>query len=259
MRRLIRGAIDLLERRNILGASVLCIASARLTMFPSTIHLRHPNPSPPSTRVGNTYILFFITGNPGLIAYYRTFLSHLYALLSSTESSQASPGADQFQVFGRDLLGFEVEHADAASAASPPYGLQAQVEATEKALDTLVSDNTNASGNRPKVILIGHSVGAYILLEVLRRHREKLQKAAPQTAMTIIGGICLFPTVTHIMQSRSGKSAGVCKTPYLSYLSVFGKVARHAERSLCWHRAPQSKVLPFLTVSPLPPTLCSHC
>jgi pimeloyl-ACP methyl ester carboxylesterase len=177
-------------------------------MSSSTIHLRHPE-SPPSSlepvRVRNTYILFFISGNPGLIQYYCTFLCHLYALLSCNVSGQASAGEDRFQVVGRDLLGFEVDGANRIGA-SPPHGLQAQIEATEKALESLVDEETGS----PQVILIGHSVGAYILLEVLRRHREKARVEAARGGLRIFGGICLFPTVTHIAESQSGKQFGVC-------------------------------------------------
>lgn len=58
-----------------------------------------------------------------------------------------------------------------------------------------------------RVILMGHSVGSYILLEVIRRVREKAK--IEEEAVRIIGGVCLFPTVTHIAKSESGRKATV--------------------------------------------------
>src|SRR5205807_2345433 len=59
-----------------------------------------------------------------------------------------------------------------------------------------------------RVILIGHSVGAYILLEVIRRLRENVERE--EEGVQVIGGICLFPTVTHIAKSPSGRKSSVC-------------------------------------------------
>jgi pimeloyl-ACP methyl ester carboxylesterase len=71
---------------------------------------------------------------------------------------------------------------------------------------------TATSGQPPRVIIVGHSVGAYILLEILRRHRERLlgnPKDDAADGMRIEGGICLFPTVTHIAKSKSGRKFSV--------------------------------------------------
>src|SRR5205814_5595606 len=58
-----------------------------------------------------------------------------------------------------------------------------------------------------KVILVGHSVGAYVMLEVIRRWKLSTQGFSPETStiLEIIGGILLFPTVTNIAKSPSGK------------------------------------------------------
>jgi surfactin synthase thioesterase subunit len=45
------------------------------------------------------------------------------------------------------------------------------------------------------ITLIGHSVGAYILLELIARIRKS------SSPLNVRGGILLFPTVTHLAQS----------------------------------------------------------
>ncbi|KAL8951767.1 MAG: hypothetical protein Q9222_002288 [Ikaeria aurantiellina] len=52
---------------------------------------------------------------------------------------------------------------------------------------------------------MGHSVGAYILLEIIRNHRKRIEDGAKD--FDLIGGILLFPTITHIARSPSGTVA----------------------------------------------------
>lgn len=56
-----------------------------------------------------------------------------------------------------------------------------------------------------KVILVGHSVGSYIALELIR----KWQEGGMGKGINILGACLLFPTVTHIAKSPSGRKVGV--------------------------------------------------
>ena len=60
----------------------------------------------------------------------------------------------------------------------------------------------------PKVILIGHSVGAYILLELISQHRERVEEGEEED-FDLIGGILLFPTIVNIAKSPMGLVASV--------------------------------------------------
>jgi hypothetical protein len=74
----------------------------------SKIHLSTP-PEPGKKAAKTTYIIYFLTGNPGLIEYYRTFLTHLYGLLTHNTASNLST---EFHVYGRSLSGFEMREQD---------------------------------------------------------------------------------------------------------------------------------------------------
>jgi len=175
----------------------------------SRIHLCGPA-SPSAKKPERSYIVYYITGNPGLIAYYRTFLTHLYGLLAPKLPSKTS-----IHVYGRSLSGFEVDvphhDKDLNAARTPPYGLQEQIDHSEKELEKLVREVKARDGVQDvRVILMGHSVGTYMLLEILRRIREKARTQSPDDSVRIVGGVCLFATVTHLAQSDSGKKATVC-------------------------------------------------
>ena len=145
------------------------------------------------------YLIFFMAGNPGVIYYYEQFLSRLCALLQDTY-----PGKAHFDIHGHSHQGFE-EYANSTNI-EQPADLNDQIEYQEELLYEHVEDHRNATGRVPKVILMGHSVGSYVLLEIIRRHVEKIRSDESKD-FDLIGGILLFPTIAEIAQSQLGKVA----------------------------------------------------
>ncbi|KAL2861117.1 bifunctional triacylglycerol lipase/ester hydrolase [Aspergillus lucknowensis] len=193
--------------------------------------------SPPTTTCPVT--IYFITGNPGLISYYHSFLSHLsQKLASNPNTTPETEKPSSIHIFGHSLAGFELEQSPKPKGRDGDhyYSLEEQICFVQDRLRAHTSalgreyadaDASSTSGpSRPKVILIGHSVGTYMAMEILRRHREELapikaqdpsrsengfadgdrhdDEAGSQT-FDIIGGIMLFPTVMDIAQSPSGQ------------------------------------------------------
>lgn len=180
--------------------------------------------------------IFFVSGNPGLIGYYHLFLSLLARYLGQDTGNLRTA----YQVYGCSLGGFEVDDCDgweiseststagscqqagvkgSGGRGSRLYDLEEQIRFVHGKLSALM--DTNASGDqeptrRRKVILVGHSVGAYIAMEVLRRHRENKSPETPEQSsksscseFDIIGGVMLFPTVIDIALSPSGQKLTV--------------------------------------------------
>lgn len=149
-------------------------------------------------------LVFFITGNPGLIEYYRSFLTLCYDSLRSNHKDLS------ISVYGTSLAGFEVSSPNTDGHKKGPWDLEQQIQHIDQ---TLTSQSTSEHNGAPppRVILIGHSVGSYILLEVLRRQKARSTTSSGKQGARIISGICLFPTVTHIAQSPSGKKFSVCE------------------------------------------------
>lgn len=138
-------------------------------------------------------LIYFITGNPGLIAYYDTFLATLYNLLSESKDKISN----HFHIHGQSLAGFEDE--DSHSNRSLPYSLEEQITISLQSLQSQRIPSGPRQGQPyDSTILIGHSVGSYILLELITRLRKS------SSPIDIRAGILLFPTVTHIAQSPSG-------------------------------------------------------
>jgi pimeloyl-ACP methyl ester carboxylesterase len=165
---------------------------------PNSFHA--PPPSKPSPTAQAPVTVLFICGNPGLIGYYHAFLSLLSAHLAGSHEDGPS-----FQVYGRSLGGFELSRSTAGC-----YDLEDQICFVMRDLDRLMRESqsatTNAPNGRRKVVLVGHSVGTYIAMEVLRRHRET---PASGTDFDIAGGVMLFPTVVDIAKSPAGRKLTV--------------------------------------------------
>lgn len=142
------------------------------------------------------YLIFFITGNPGLIAYYSTFLATLHHLLSPVYLNDDS-SSSAFHIFGQSLPGFE----DEDNGRSDPYSLQEVIDLTFNLLTgQRISSGDSKGESFDGIILIGHSVGSYILLELLRKIREK----SLSESLKVKAGILLFATVMDLAQSPNG-------------------------------------------------------
>ncbi|PYI00802.1 hypothetical protein BO78DRAFT_380348 [Aspergillus sclerotiicarbonarius CBS 121057] len=161
------------------------------------------SPQPTSANAPRAPVLvYFISGNPGLISYYHPFLTLLSDKLQSLSTKQEK--AHAFHIHGHSLAGFEV------LPPNPPtpehyHDVEDQICFIQNQLDTFVQGTHTAATSKPRVILMGHSVGTYIAMEVIRRHRERSSSSSAPIDFDIIGGVLLFPTVMDIAKSPSGK------------------------------------------------------
>ena len=137
---------------------------------------------------------------------------------------------------------------------------QSQSQSQSQSASVSLTENARRNRNRKgelKIILVGHSVGAYMGLEVLRRwrerEREKREKKKDSAGaagdrdgdgiaeqkmggeemdmeMKIVGFVGLWPTVTWIGRSKSGRQVGV------SFFFFFGEFLSCDFRCMKWVR-----------------------
>ena len=140
-------------------------------------------------------LVFFITGNPGLVDYYGLFLHRIaYRLEKADETSHIT-------VAGTSLAGFDTP-ADKVYNGSYPVDLAAQTDFVMARLNAKIHGlNKSVPDPPPHVILVGHSIGAYMLLEILANARRSPSLMSADLA----GGICLFPTIVDIARSSTGR------------------------------------------------------
>jgi len=133
--------------------------------------------------------IVIIPGNPGLGAFYIPFAHELYNLYNENISI---------------LIISQAGH-------SPPlkhcFTLNEQIEHKLQAIEKLLPINKNH-----RLILIGHSIGAYMVLKMLEKFQDRFDRA-----------FCLFPTIERMKESQAGKRF-VRWYPIIIYLLPF----------LCW-------------------------
>ena len=161
------------------------------------------------------YLIYFMPGNPGLIQYYQPFLSRLHTLLSNSSRTEFSG----FHICGHSHWGFEcAQDGKISKPPKYPLGLEQQIKSQEERLYQHIDSHRKRTGNNPKVILMGHSVGCYMLLELIQRHRNKIEEG--EEDFDLIGGVLLFPTITHIAKSPLGMVFGVRTFDFLQGLRL---------------------------------------
>ncbi|KOS18127.1 UPF0554 protein C2orf43-like protein [Escovopsis weberi] len=172
-------------------------------MAPTTISLpaqrqRAPNATPYKKRV----LIYFITGNPGLIGFYEVFLRSLRALIDEKPVNSETA----YDIRGRNLFGFDDnEHGPFDDPESQPWDLEDQIQSV---YEDVASQQWMSDDGQPRhydyVYLMGHSLGAYISVEIMARHaREPVEPAAAH--LHIPHAMLLFPTLTYLAKSPQGK------------------------------------------------------
>ncbi|KAJ9650627.1 hypothetical protein H2198_010065 [Neophaeococcomyces mojaviensis] len=181
-------------------------------------------PKPPA----KVTVFYFITGNPGLIGYYEEFLDFV---------TKGRKGRECI-VAGASLGGFEIQSNTPTTATTIEarlceelicpegfkgkdiYDLQNQINLSytrlAKLIETLTKQFEVVKDVPFQVLLAGHSVGAYIALELVRlQHEASVLMSAPvEPQFSIAATFLLTPTIHNISESSSGRIA----TPVLGYL-----------------------------------------
>ncbi|XP_030347002.1 lipid droplet-associated hydrolase isoform X1 [Strigops habroptila] len=140
--------------------------------------------------------------NPGLAGYYRTFIQALYCGLNQqypvwvvSHAGHCKPPSGMEMIEDTDIK--ELEDV---------FGLNGQVEHKLNFLKKNVSKDI-------KLVLIAHSIGCYITLEMMKRASE----------LQVLRSVLLFPTIERMAQSPQGKlmTPLLCKLRYILYMPVY--------------------------------------
>ena len=190
--------------------------------------------SPGTFPLGSINLVYFVPGNPGLISYYSSFLKLLHEHNSNAIVAGASLGGFETTSL-RHERDEEIEVFYSAGFEKKTWDLGEQVVLTHERLERLVGSvrekHPSSKGREVNVVLMGHSVGAWIAMEVVRRQHEAFHhspsivndmKTDVSTTMhrpsySIASTMLLTPTIHNISSSPSGKIA----TPVLSNLPFF--------------------------------------
>lgn len=138
----------------------------------------HPHPATDETVVELTQLLILHPGNPGVAQFYVKFVEAICQLLPT---------------LGVVVVGYAGQSLACNADHEHTYGLQEQVEAADRVVNILLN---SAASYVNGVYCAGHSIGAYIAMQMMARH-EQLKFA-----------FMLAPTILHMAQSPNGRDPG---------------------------------------------------
>ncbi|THV06014.1 alpha/beta-hydrolase [Dendrothele bispora CBS 962.96] len=160
-------------------------------------------------------VVLFVPGNPGLAKFYVPFLSALHS----------HPKIQNVAILAQSLLGHT-----ASVFSGGESGLLAQVQSVIEAISAVKESYASA-----RIVLIGHSVGAWISLQAFKQRVEDVESL-----------FLLFPTISQIGRSPNGRRLQWAFQPpfpsIISKLSFLLRLLPSAFLSLVFSDWPQEQV-----------------
>ncbi|KAJ4388699.1 hypothetical protein N0V93_006158 [Gnomoniopsis smithogilvyi] len=170
-------------------------------------------------------LLYFFTGNPGYISYYVPFFTRLRSLLNDIEAKHSHKAL--FTIAGRNYIGFDdADHSPPFNTTThKPFNVEAEIQYSFKhllAANAIPSPAARQGEPFDDVVLMGHSLGTYIALEIFHRHLHE-RSIAP--GLNLKSGILLFATISHLAKSPKGVNFNLLRrTPVLgTYIPLIAR------------------------------------
>ncbi|TRY59668.1 hypothetical protein DNTS_027406 [Danionella cerebrum] len=163
---------------------------------PKDLHTASKGPNPSNT------LILIIPGNPGVVGFYETYMWTLYQTFH-----------ERFPVWAVSHAGhcmppetFDLIEDPSVIEKEDVFGLDGQTEHKLAFLRKHVPRGTN-------LLLIGHSIGCYIILEMMKRDPD----------LKVLKAVMLFPTIERMALSPQGKcmTPVLCNLRYALYLPIF--------------------------------------
>ncbi|XP_028294410.1 lipid droplet-associated hydrolase [Gouania willdenowi] len=147
-------------------------------------------------------LFLIIPGNPGVVGFYKTFMQTLHSMFEYRHPVWAVSHAGHCQPPAPMDM---VEDADSA-AEGDPFGLNGQIQHKLVFIRKHVPRETS-------LVLVGHSIGCYIILEIIKRDPE----------LKVLKALMLFPTIERMALSPQGKlmTPLLCNFRFIAYLPLF--------------------------------------
>ena len=148
-----------------------------------TFHLRSSRNDGNSACHGKSLHMFFIAGNPGTLHFYTSFLERL---LITVQNNKYFENYDTISCHGvghanHHLDGSKTSELNGAYDDSQCYGLEFQIShKLAFIMSVLDSPECNLQVGKLKdgveVMMIGHSIGAYMVIDILTRSEQLMQR-----------------------------------------------------------------------------------
>ncbi|XP_028653218.1 lipid droplet-associated hydrolase isoform X2 [Erpetoichthys calabaricus] len=150
----------------------------------------------------SSVLFLIIPGNPGIVGFYKTFMQVIYQSFDKKYPVWAVSHAGH--CVPPDFMDMKEDTNDAEL--EDVFGLNGQVEHKMAFLKQYVPRDV-------KLVLVGHSIGCYIILEIMKR----------DPLLQVLKSVLLFPTIERMAQSPQGKlmTPMLCRLRYAMYVPIY--------------------------------------
>nr|XP_029543758.1 lipid droplet-associated hydrolase [Oncorhynchus nerka] len=147
-------------------------------------------------------LFLIIPGNPGVVGFYKTFMQTLHQTLGRLYPVWAVSHAGH--CVPPDTM--DMIEDPTVMAAGDVFGLNGQIEHKLAFLTEHVPRDS-------RLVLVGHSIGCYLILEMMKRDPE----------LQVVKSVMLFPTIERMAATPQGRvmTPVLCRLRYVAYLPIF--------------------------------------
>nr|XP_046165046.1 lipid droplet-associated hydrolase isoform X1 [Oncorhynchus gorbuscha] len=147
-------------------------------------------------------LFLIIPGNPGVVGFYKTFMQTLHQTLGMRYPVWAVSHAGH--CVPPDTM--DMIEDPTVMAAGDVFGLNGQIEHKLAFLTEHVPRDS-------RLVLVGHSIGCYLILEMMKRDPE----------LQVVKSVMLFPTIERMAATPQGRvmTPVLCRLRYVAYLPIF--------------------------------------
>ncbi|KAJ0063316.1 hypothetical protein NL108_016299, partial [Boleophthalmus pectinirostris] len=141
--------------------------------------------------------------NPGVVGFYTTFMQTLHRAFNHHTPVWAVSHAGHCEPPDH----MDMVEDSSLAAELDVFGINGQIEHKLAFLRKHVPRET-------RLILVGHSIGCYIILEMMKRDPE---------LKVVLKAVMLFPTIERMAQTPQGRvvTPVICQFRYMAYFPVF--------------------------------------
>ncbi|KAJ0008539.1 hypothetical protein NQD34_015954 [Periophthalmus magnuspinnatus] len=155
-----------------------------------------------SCKTRHDTLILVIPGNPGVVGFYTTFMQTLHQAFNYRVPVWAVSHAGHCEPPDH----MDMVEDSSLAAELDVFGINGQIEHKLTFLRKHVPRETH-------LVLIGHSIGCYIILEMMKRNPE----------LKVLKAVMLFPTIERMAQTPQGRvvTPVICQLRYVAYFPVF--------------------------------------
>lgn len=149
---------------------------------------------------GEDVLFLIVPGNPGVVGFYETFMKTLHGMLGYAVWAVSHAG------HCATPPSMDMVEDGSAAAQRDVFGLDGQIRHKLAFVQHHVPRGT-------RLVLLGHSIGCYMILEMMKRNPE----------LKVLKAVLLFPTIERMADTPQGKvmTPLLCQLRYLAYLPLF--------------------------------------